>query len=51
MEILNLALQSIFVHISKECLTCRKILRHGADGCTSPPKEVMLQIFIALGRV
>jgi hypothetical protein len=27
--------------------TCRKILRHGADGFT-PPKESVLQIFIAL---
>jgi hypothetical protein len=29
-------------------LTCRKILRHGADGFTSPPKEVVLRIFIIL---
>jgi hypothetical protein len=29
-------------------LTCRKILRHGTDGFTSPPKEVELQIFIAI---
>jgi hypothetical protein len=27
-------------------LTCRKILRHGADGFTSPPKEAVLRIFI-----
>jgi hypothetical protein len=33
---MNLALRSIFVHTS---LTCRKILRHGADGFTSSPKE------------
>jgi hypothetical protein len=26
-------------------------LRHGADGFTSPPKELVLRIFIALGRV
>jgi hypothetical protein len=32
----------------KGCLTCRKILRHGADGLTSPRKEVILRIFIAL---
>jgi hypothetical protein len=29
-------------------LTCRKILRYGADGFTSPPKEVVLRTFIAL---
>jgi hypothetical protein len=28
--------------------TCRKILRHGADGFTSPPKEVVLLIFMTL---
>jgi hypothetical protein len=27
---------------------CHKILRHGADGFTSPVKEGVLQIFIAL---
>jgi hypothetical protein len=32
----------------KVSLTCLKILRHGADGFTSPPKEVVLRIFIAL---
>jgi hypothetical protein len=29
-------------------LTCRKILRHGASGFTSHPKEGVLRIFIAL---
>jgi hypothetical protein len=29
-------------------LTCRKILRYGADGFTSPPKETMLRIFYRL---
>jgi hypothetical protein len=29
-------------------LTCRKILRHGADGFTSPPKKGVLRIFIVL---
>jgi hypothetical protein len=29
-------------------LTCRKILRHGADGFTSSPKELVLRIFIDL---
>jgi hypothetical protein len=28
--------------------TCRKILRHGADGFTSPPKEVVLLICMTL---
>jgi hypothetical protein len=31
-----------------DSLTFGKILRHGADGFTSPPKEVVLRIFIAL---
>jgi hypothetical protein len=31
-------------------LTCRKILRYGADGLTSPPKEGVLRIFIALEK-
>jgi hypothetical protein len=43
-EITNLAERSIFVHSSKDFLTCRKILRHGADGFTSPSKEGMLRI-------
>jgi hypothetical protein len=32
----------------KGSLTCRKILRHGADGFTSPPRKVVLRIFIPL---
>jgi hypothetical protein len=53
---MNLAFRSIFVQTSKGYLTCRKILRHGANGFTSPPKEDVLRIFIAvkyfsLGRV
>jgi hypothetical protein len=35
-------------HISRGSLTCYKILRHGADGYTSPPNEGVLRIFIAL---
>jgi hypothetical protein len=31
-----------------EILTCRKILRHGADGFTFPLEEVVLLIIIAL---
>jgi hypothetical protein len=27
---------------------CRKILQHGIDGFTSPPKEVMLDTFITI---
>jgi hypothetical protein len=45
---MKLALRSILVHTSKEYLTCRKILRHGADGFTSRPNEGVLRIFIAL---
>jgi hypothetical protein len=29
-------------------LTCRKNLQHGADGFTSPPKEGILWILIAI---
>jgi hypothetical protein len=44
-------LQSIFVYTLKSSLTCRKILRHGADSIsTSPSKEVVLLCFIALKR-
>jgi hypothetical protein len=55
-EIINLALQSIFVHTSKGFLTCRKILRHKFDGFASSPKEGVLRILsplknIAIGRV
>jgi hypothetical protein len=50
-EMIHLALQSICVHTSKASLTCRKISRQGADGFTSPPKNGVLWIFIALGRV
>jgi hypothetical protein len=35
-----------FFHISKGSLTCRKILRHRADGFTNPPKEGVLQISV-----
>jgi hypothetical protein len=35
-------------HISRGSLTFYKILRHGADGFTSPPNEGVLRIFIAL---
>jgi hypothetical protein len=47
MEMMNFALRSIF-RTSNGSLTCHKILRHGANGFTSPPKEGMLWIFIAL---
>jgi hypothetical protein len=39
---------SVFLSYPKDYLTCRKILRHGTDGFNSPPKEVVLRIFIAL---
>jgi hypothetical protein len=48
MEMVNLALRGIFFPTSKGSFTCRKILRHGADGFTSPPREGVLRIFIAL---
>jgi hypothetical protein len=32
-------------------LTCRKILRHGIDDFTSPPKEGIMSIFIAFKYV
>jgi hypothetical protein len=38
----------VSVILRRDHLTFRQILRHGADGFTSPPKEVMLRIFIAL---
>jgi hypothetical protein len=41
-------LTNIFFHTLKASLTCRKILRHGADGFISPPREGVLWIFIAL---
>jgi hypothetical protein len=44
----NFALRIIFVHTSKEFLTFRETLRHGADSFTSPLKEGVLRIFIAL---
>jgi hypothetical protein len=41
-------LMKYLFHTSKGSLTCCKILHHGADGFTSPPKEGVLQIFITL---
>jgi hypothetical protein len=35
-------------HTLKGSLICRNILRHGTDGFISPPKEVVLRIFIAI---
>jgi hypothetical protein len=46
-EFMNLAYDRHLFHISKGFSTCRKIL-HGADGFTSPPKEGLLRIFVAL---
>jgi hypothetical protein len=43
----NLA-YNIFLSYFKGFLSCRKILRHGADSFTFPPKEGVLPIFIAL---
>jgi hypothetical protein len=36
----------VFIVYLKWFLTCSKILRHGVDGFTSPPKEGVLQNFI-----
>jgi hypothetical protein len=47
-EIMNFCLTKYFFHTSKGTLTCRKILRHGADGFIFPPNEGMLLIFIVL---
>jgi hypothetical protein len=47
-EIMNLVLQSIFVHTSQAIFTCHKILQHGTSGFTSPPNEGVLQTFITL---
>jgi hypothetical protein len=43
-----LALRSNFINTSKQSLTLRKILRHGADGFTSSTKQRVLRIFVAL---
>jgi hypothetical protein len=40
-------LRNIFAHTSKYFFTCRKVLRHGADGFTFRPKEGVLRIFNA----
>jgi hypothetical protein len=39
---------SVYVSYFKGTLKYRQILRHGTDGFTSPPKEVVIRIFIAL---
>jgi hypothetical protein len=49
-EIMNLALGNIFLYTSKRFLTC-KILRHGDESFTLPPKDGVLQIFITLVRI
>jgi hypothetical protein len=50
MKLMNLEMRRIFVHTSQVIFTCRKILRQGASGFTSSPKEVVLQIFVALRK-
>jgi hypothetical protein len=40
-------LRNIFIHVRKVILHAVN-LRHGTDGFTSPPKEVVLRIFITL---
>jgi hypothetical protein len=46
-EIMNFAVRSI-INTLNGSLTCHKILSHGADGFTFPPKEGVLRIFVAL---
>jgi hypothetical protein len=41
-------LMKYLFHISKGSLTCCKIVLQGADGFTSPPKEGIMRILIAL---
>jgi hypothetical protein len=45
---MNLAFEVALFIPRNAFFTCRKILRHEADGFTSPPKEGVLRIFIAL---
>jgi hypothetical protein len=45
---INLALQSIFVHTSRAIFACPKILRQGASVFTSLSKEDMLWILSPL---
>jgi hypothetical protein len=44
-ELVNFSLQATFVHTSKGSSTGHQILRFGADGFNSSPKEGVLQIF------
>jgi hypothetical protein len=44
---MNFASWIISFMLRKVLLTCHKILQHGANGFTSPPKEGMLWTFIA----
>jgi hypothetical protein len=41
------SLRNIFIHVRKVLLHAVN-LRHGTDGFTSPPKEIVLRIFITL---
>jgi hypothetical protein len=47
-EMVNSTLRSVYVRTLKVSLTCHQILRHGVDGFSSPPKEGVMQIVIAL---
>jgi hypothetical protein len=49
-EIMNFCLTKYLFYTSKGYLTRRKFFRHGDDGFTSPPKEGVLGIFIALKK-
>jgi hypothetical protein len=45
---MNLAFEASLFTLRIDFYGCLKILRHGADGFTSPPKEIVLRVFIAL---
>jgi hypothetical protein len=47
MEALNLAYKTFSIHARKVLLHAVN-LRHGTDGFTSPPKEVVFRIIITL---
>jgi hypothetical protein len=44
----NFGLMTYLCSYFEGVLTCRKILRHEADGSSPPPKEGVLRILVAL---
>jgi hypothetical protein len=45
---MNLAFEISLFILGSDFFTCCKILQHGGDSSTSPPKEGVLLIFITL---